>query len=118
MDEQQGQPSGDSTGGDEAAAPVRKSARITHHEIKAMKAVTTKAPPAHISALNKVKATFTDMVTSFITPFSGVRKSNQCELNGHIFPKSMWEGEFPKCTHCGKEIRSTDEAGTQGPTPP
>jgi hypothetical protein len=92
--------------------PPRANARITHHEIKAMKAVTTKPPPAHIAALNKFKTMLTDVINSFITPFAG-RKGSSCDLNGHVFPKGQWEGEFPRCTHCNKEIRSTDEMGTR-----
>jgi len=64
-----------------------------------------------MTAINKVKTTLTDMVNSFITPFAG-KTANQCDLNGHVFPKGQWEGEFPKCVHCNKEIRSAEEMGT------
>jgi hypothetical protein len=93
--------------------PVRRSnTRITHQEIKAMKAVTTKAPPAHISALNKLKTMVSDLISSFVSIFSG-KKVSQCDINGHVFPKGIWEGEFPRCSHCNKEIRSAEEMGTR-----
>ena len=95
-----------------ATPPKRSSARITHHEIKAMKAVTTKAPPAHISILNKLKTMVTDVFSSFAGIFSG-KKVSQCDINGHVFPKGVWEGEFPRCSHCNKEIRSAEEMGTR-----
>jgi len=92
--------------------PVRKSARITHHEIKAMKAVQAKKPPAHIAFLNKLKTMFIDLFGSFADIFAP-KKSNSCDINGHVFPKGAWEGDFPRCSHCGQELRSTDELGTR-----
>ncbi|MBS1997986.1 MAG: hypothetical protein JSS86_16800 [Cyanobacteria bacterium SZAS LIN-2] len=92
--------------------PVRKSARITHHEIKAMKVVTAKEPPALIKFFNKFKTMLSDTVSSILGIFAPKHVSS-CELNGHVFPKGAWEGEFPRCSHCGQELRSTDELGTR-----
>jgi hypothetical protein len=77
-----------------------------------MKAVTAKAPPAHITVVNKVKTMFSDLFGSIASIFSG-KKVSQCDLNGHVFPKGVWEGEFPRCSHCLKEIRSAEEMGTR-----
>jgi hypothetical protein len=95
------------------ATPVRRrTTSITLHEIKAMKAVTTKAPPAHITAINKLRTMFTDLFGSFASIFSK-KNVSQCDINGHVFPKGIWEGEFPRCSHCNKEIRSAEEMGTR-----
>ncbi|MBU6453672.1 MAG: hypothetical protein KGS72_17970 [Cyanobacteria bacterium REEB67] len=103
MDEQENEP----------IQPVkRQAARITHHEIKAMKAVEAKKPPFYIALFNKVKAALVDLSSSFMSLFAG-KQTSPCDINGHVFPKGTWEGTFPRCTHCGKEIQSADEMGTR-----
>jgi hypothetical protein len=91
----------------------RQAARITHHEIKAMKAVEAIEPPAHIVLLNKFKTFFTDLQSSFGSIFANKEIHDACAVNGHVFPKGEWDGAYPHCTHCGKEIHSADEMGTR-----
>ena len=101
-----------SGGEPESPSPAKRATRITLHEIKAMKAVTTKESPAHITITNKLKTMVADLMGSFVAIFSG-KKVSPCDQNGHVFPKGIWEGEFPRCSHCNKEIRSAEEMGTR-----
>jgi hypothetical protein len=96
-----------------SAPPVaRRSPRITHQDIKSMKAVESKKPPFYIAIANKLTTAVTDLFGS-VASIASPKKTSPCDLNGHVFPKGAWEGEFPRCAHCNKEIRSTDEMGTR-----
>jgi hypothetical protein len=118
MEEQDTQPAETEPTGSQPTPPPkpvslkRQGPRITHQDIKSMKISTAKEAPAHIAMLNKFKSMLTDTFGSFANLFSG-KKATQCDMNGHTFPKGAWEGEFPRCTHCNKEIRSADEMGTR-----
>ena len=90
----------------------RQGPRITHHEIKAMKAVEAKEPPVYIAFYNKLKTMVTDLISSVASIFAP-KNVSQCAQTGHVFPKGSWEGAFPHCTHCGEEIRSADDAGSR-----
>ncbi|MBZ0185722.1 MAG: hypothetical protein K8F91_05665, partial [Candidatus Obscuribacterales bacterium] len=95
--------------------PPRRPTRITHHEIKAMKVTVQKEDSPFVTIFRKIGGLiggviggFFGIFTSFIPSGRG-KKSTACQLNGHVFPRN-WKGDFPRCTHCRKEITSPDSA--------
>ena len=89
----------------------RRPTRITHHEIKAMKVTVQKESSPIVTVFRKIGGVFSgvfSLLFRLIPSGSGHKKVNSCDLNGHVFPKN-WQGEFPKCTHCGTVIKSPGE---------
>lgn len=72
-----------------------------------MKAVQTQEETLGAQVTKSVNGFWSNVRSSlaFLLP---TKMKSGCDVNGHVFPKS-WSGEFPKCTHCGKEIRSTED---------
>lgn len=95
---------------DTGQAPKRP-ARMTHNELKAMKAVQTQEANLSVQVTKTVKGFWSSLFTSlaFLLP---TKMKSGCDINGHVFPKN-WSGDFPRCTHCGKKIQSADEMGTR-----
>lgn len=88
----------------EAQTPKRQT-RITHHEIKAMKVSVRKESSPIVGLFRNIGGLFSgifSMLGSFIPGTS--KKVNPCKVNGHVFP-AKWQGDFPKCNHCGTVIK-------------
>lgn len=105
--ERRGIPPGTELSGPHSKRPTR----ITHHEIKAMKVTVQKEDSPVVTIFRKIGGVFAGVFGVFfrlIPSNSGHKKVDSCSLNGHVFPKN-WQGEFPKCTHCGTVIKSVGE---------
>jgi len=87
----------------------KRPTRITHHEIKAMKVTVQKEAAPHVGLFRKIGGFFSGFATALGGMLSGsARKATQCELNGHVMPKN-WQGDFPRCKHCGVVIKNPDQ---------
>lgn len=87
----------------------RRPQRITHHEIKAMKVTVRKESSPIVGVLRSVEGICSAMIQTISGLFSwGRARVNPCDEQGHVFPKH-WKGDFPKCKHCQKVIKSPDE---------
>lgn len=85
--------------------------RITHHEIKALKSTTTLKAHTPTAGLAKLIGGILGSITGIFTaliPTKRTSKSTRCNLNGHVYPRN-WQGDYPVCTHCGKQITNPDE---------
>lgn len=89
----------------------KRPARMTHNELKAMKAVQTQEEDLGNQVAKKMNSFWSNLWASlaFLLP---TKMKSGCDVNGHVFPKN-WSGNFPHCSHCGKEIRSAEEMGTK-----
>lgn len=86
---------------------AQRGGRMTHTELKAMRAVQTKSVRFEVALMQKTQAFFGEIISFFMGLVPG-HKHSPCEINGHVLPKS-WDGDYPVCTHCGREIRSMEE---------
>ena len=95
------------------SAVPRRPERITHHEIKALKTTTQKDGGA-VGGLAKffggIFGAIAGIFGALIPNSRGSSSETRCNLNGHVFPRN-WTGDYPVCTHCGKQITSPDQAG-------
>lgn len=84
---------------------------MTQQNIQAMKAGNQKEQTPAVAARKMTGEFFAQLgaMFSFITP---AKKNNPCDVNGHVLPRT-WDGDYPRCLHCNKEIRSADELGTR-----
>ena len=94
--------------------PPRRPERITHHEIKALKTSTQK-DGGPLKGVAKLIGGILGGIAGVFSIFlpkgrSGSDKQTRCNLNGHVFPRN-WSGDYPVCTHCGKQITSPESAG-------
>lgn len=93
-----------------AEVPSRP-ARITHHEIKALKTTTTVKANTPVAGMAKIIGGIIGSITgifSLLIPSKRTDKATRCNLNGHVYPRN-WQGDYPVCTHCGKQITNPDE---------
>ncbi len=87
----------------------RRPARITHHEIKAMKVTVRKESSPIVGVFRSIEAICSGMLQAIGSLFAfGSKKVNPCEVSGHTFPKA-WKGDFPRCKHCRMVIKSPNE---------
>lgn len=87
----------------------KRTPRMTHQNIQTLKAGQQKEMRADVAFTQKIIGFFSQLGSIF--NFSGpAKKTTPCDINGHVLPR-VWDGEFPRCSHCGKEIRSADEVG-------
>jgi len=91
--------------------PLRRTgARMTHNELKSMKAVQTQEDGAGAQVIKGVKGFWANLVSS-LSMILPTKKHSSCDVNGHVFPKGSWDGDFPRCTHCGEQIKTADQFG-------
>lgn len=88
----------------------RTSARMTHSELKTLKAVQTKEDSLPVQVIKAVEAFWANLFTSLAMLVPG-KKASPCHVNGHVYPKGAWDGDFPRCTHCGEQITDAGEFG-------
>lgn len=84
----------------------RRSPRITHQELSALKVKTKKS-----HALNPISwiATVGRLVRDIFTIRLGTPKK-QCGEYGHVLPASGWQAGFsPRCVECGHCIEDVAE---------
>ncbi|HMW92182.1 MAG TPA: hypothetical protein PKN86_08915 [Candidatus Obscuribacter sp.] len=106
----QNEPSGGYAGTDFTSGVRRgRTPRMTHQNIKAMKSVQQKEMRADVAITKKILGLFSEIAGIFAFAVPG-KKTSPCDINGHVLPR-VWDGEFPRCSHCNKEIRSADELG-------
>lgn len=87
----------------------KRGPRMTQQNLQAMKAGSQKAERPDIAIRKKTGEFFADLISVFSFG-QKTTKTSPCDLNGHVLPR-VWDGEFPRCTHCNKELRSADDIG-------
>lgn len=93
------------------AKPLRRTgARMTHTELKSMRAVQTKEDAPAAQVIKGVQGFWANLVSS-LSMVLPTKKHSSCDVNGHVFPKGSWEGDYPRCTHCGEQITTADQFG-------
>lgn len=88
---------------------IKRSPRMTQQNIQAMKAGSQKSERPDVALRKKTGEFFADLMSVFSFGKETVKKS-PCDVNGHVLPR-VWDGEFPHCAHCGKELRSAEDIG-------
>lgn len=90
---------------------VKRSPRMTKQNIQAMKAVSEKEQSPAV-ALRKMFGEFVSQLAALFSFATPGKKTNPCDVNGHVLPRT-WDGDYPRCLHCNKELRSADELGSR-----
>lgn len=91
-------------------ASQTKIARITHHEIKAMKVTTKKESSPLVGLMRSIAGVFHRFMSIFTFDVAGRAKGpSKCELNGCVHPGGTWEGDYPRCSNCGREIKTPEQ---------
>ncbi len=83
--------------------------RITSAEVKSLKVTQRKEDNPVVAFTRAVTGCFSGFFHAIGAVFSGsAKKKTQCDIYGHVRPKSAWEGIYPTCVNCGTEITSED----------
>lgn len=90
-------------------ASQTKIARITHHEIKAMKVTTKKESSPFVGLMRSIANMFQRFLSVFTFDVSRSKGPSKCELNGCVHPGGSWEGDYPRCSNCGREIKNPEQ---------
>jgi hypothetical protein len=105
--EDSGSNAGSNTGSRPGGSGAPRTGRMTHTELKAMKAVQTKEARPDVALIKKLQAGLADIGAYFMGFVPGGHH-NPCAINGHVMPKT-WDGDFPRCKHCNHEIKSPED---------
>ncbi len=103
MDEQGEQPP--------EARPGRRAGRMTHSELKTLKTVQTKEDSPVVKLIKGIQGFWAGIFSALADLLPSKKNHSSCSLNGHVFPKGAWDGDFPRCTHCGEQITTADQFG-------
>ncbi len=90
--------------------PGKRAGRMTHSELKTLKTVQTKEEGPVVQMVKGVQGFWAAIFGTFASILP-TKKHSSCSVNGHVFPKGTWDGEFPRCTHCGEQITTADQFG-------
>ncbi len=88
----------------------RNGARMTRNDLQALKSVQTKEESFMVQIVKGIQGFWAGLIASFAMALPS-KKISPCELNGHVYPKGTWDGEFPRCTHCGEQIKDANQFG-------
>ncbi len=92
------------------ARPGRRAGRMTHSELKTLKTVQTKEDSPLVQLVKGIQGFWLGIFSTFASLLP-TKKHSSCAVNGHVFPKGAWDGDFPRCTHCGEQITTADQFG-------
>ncbi|MBP9811624.1 hypothetical protein KBF38_25205 [bacterium] len=88
----------------------RNGARMTHNDLQTLKSVQTKEESFIVQIVKGFQAFWAGIMGSFAMALPS-KKVTSCDVNGHVFPKGTWDGEFPRCKHCGEQIKDANQFG-------
>ncbi|MFA7336000.1 MAG: hypothetical protein WC028_04400 [Candidatus Obscuribacterales bacterium] len=88
----------------------RNGARMTHSDLQTLKSVQTKEESFMVQIVKGFQAFWAGIIGSFAMALPS-KKVTSCDVNGHVFPKGTWDGEFPRCKHCGEQIKDANQFG-------
>lgn len=89
---------------------LRNGARMTHNDLQTLKSVQTKEESFMVQIVKGFQAFWAGIIASFAMALPS-KKVTSCDVNGHVFPKGTWDGEFPRCKHCGEQIKDANQFG-------
>lgn len=83
--------------------------RITSAEVQSLKVTQRKEDNPAVAFIRAISGCFAGFFHAIGAVFSGSsKKKTQCDIYGHVRPKSTWDGIYPTCVNCGIEITSED----------
>jgi hypothetical protein len=86
----------------------RNGARMTRNDLQGLKSVQTKDESFMVQIVKGIQGFWVGLIASFAMALPR-KKISPCELNGHVYPKGKWDGEFPRCTHCGEQVKDANQ---------
>ncbi len=81
---------------------------LSKQQITTMKHKTLQLESGSRSVKRSVLSAINDILSLFTVKIGSSHR--QCKLYGHVLPSSGWvSGRHPKCTDCGKAIKSPED---------
>ena len=95
------------------------SSPLTHQNLRELKDAQIKTDTHEVRVklfFERLKMSASTGLTSLFSTGGNRKRKELCETYGHNWPAGQsWEGVFPKCLDCGKEITDSSQLRTSVP---